>query len=1002
MMKKIKILSFALLTFALFQPNVKAGWDEIGSGNGYGSGSGSTSKCSSTQGCYCKWNNANYGALKFSIIYYDGNYRYTLGSPVAYYNTPNGTSSNWVTQRIRGAKHKSWLPYTSANNSNSQGIENALIGGTQKNSGYPIIKEIFRDTGVDYNALLAALNSNGTYKDGNRVFNNMVNEKIGTKGSATKGVRVIVEPIVTIQSAGVCNSYKTISDKAFTVKKLFEWSYGQRDSGRQVVPNYSLTAFAKLLWLENGDAGYSAASPSVSLSQVSSESSGWGLNIYGPFDEIVSDVCDPDEEYEGYSSGVQYCCKKLGISPSDKSKNKTKAQGGKLKRPLTDAEINTECFKQKCDPNIDGVDKCCVDCGVSPNNLENNKKSECMTGPIDPSKLVDSTCNKGGGQNCQYALDVTLPNKCDSTNAGHVEDITSWQCAFNSSNNDKVKNHYLDGTDDNPYCAVYCQEEVDFLLPESGVETSAGRFLILGDITSNLPNISEKIKPITYKGKKTCRVTTSKGSSVGKINKDKFEKDMRVVEDQISTYWDRWKIWEAKQRACISGSGNYNNVKYTCKLDQDGNKPNYSTNVVEAKKLYESAIKLREKNINKINACTQYATDRDFDFKPVVEFEYDEPTYGYNSDGSKKKWTLDILENTEVEQAKYTKLGTSTASTINGTSNIEYITNTMYSCTGSTPCKKTNTYKYPNVAWWESTKDVEYKYALPENTYQYVSKSTARSFDSKVEAGGSNAVDMGLENLPIHVSTLPGFYDYKVTTKSLGAGNKFNPYLIDKKPFNSVNYTQLKDYSCKFEVNCEAPVMIPDVDKFCEKCEGKSDLCTTCPPNNPNCNAPCNPGDPGCDKGGPLGVDIIYRTISLISKDQAFPGDDGSGRTPGSNWNDTEITNNITNNRGFENYDIYKQSPMYEITLTPTLMKEIREYNKKQNSKLITIYDGNTANTGVAGYGDYDSMKCLGNGTMCISNVIRDWGIDGCGIKNYDKSKFSKCNKNIDDPWGLN
>ena len=65
----------------------------------------------------------------------------------------------------------------------------------------------------------------------------------------------------------------------------------------------------------------------------------------------------------------------------------------------------------------------------------------------------------------------------------------------------------------------------------------------------------------------------------------------------------------------------------------------------------------------------------------------------------------------------------------------------------------------------------------------------------------------------------------------------------------------------------------------------------------------------------------------------AFTGIDGKGRTPGDNWNIPNIIESIINkNRGVEDYEVYKESPMYEITLTPALMKTIREYNKKMNN----------------------------------------------------------------------
>ena len=115
------------------------------------------------------------------------------------------------------------------------------------------------------------------------------------------------------------------------------------------------------------------------------------------------------------------------------------------------------------------------------------------------------------------------------------------------------------------------------------------------------------------------------------------------------------------------------------------------------------------------------------------------------------------------------------------------------------------------------------------------------------------------------------------------------------------------------------------------------------------------------------GLGFIFRTNSLYQvKDDhgnymplALTGLDGKGRTPGKNGNNPNvIKDKITNARNKESYEIYKESPMYEITLTPGLMKEIRKYNKEKNKITVEIF----GNYGIAGYADYDSMSCAGNG----------------------------------------
>ena len=70
-------------------------------------------------------------------------------------------------------------------------------------------------------------------------------------------------------------------------------------------------------------------------------------------------------------------------------------------------------------------------------------------------------------------------------------------------------------------------------------------------------------------------------------------------------------------------------------------------------------------------------------------------------------------------------------------------------------------------------------------------------------------------------------------------------------------------------------------------------------------------------------------------------------------------------------------------------MQEIRKYNKQMNSKKLSIYK----EIGIAGYADYESMVCEGNGKKCASKKIREWGVSGCGIsEGFNSSKYTKCN----------
>lgn len=107
----------------------------------------------------------------------------------------------------------------------------------------------------------------------------------------------------------------------------------------------------------------------------------------------------------------------------------------------------------------------------------------------------------------------------------------------------------------------------------------------------------------------------------------------------------------------------------------------------------------------------------------------------------------------------------------------------------------------------------------------------------------------------------------------------------------------------------------------------------------------------------PTGIDVVFRTIQLIStKDeisQTFPGRAGNGRTDkiGRNWNnlgEDKIVELLNNN-------VYDNEPMYHINLNASTIQEIRKLNKKADNPYTNMnsipssYSGNS-NDGYTGY----------------------------------------------------
>lgn len=97
---------------------------------------------------------------------------------------------------------------------------------------------------------------------------------------------------------------------------------------------------------------------------------------------------------------------------------------------------------------------------------------------------------------------------------------------------------------------------------------------------------------------------------------------------------------------------------------------------------------------------------------------------------------------------------------------------------------------------------------------------------------------------------------------------------------------------------------------------------------------------------GPI---ALFRVIDLS---HPFPGISGADRKPGFNWdNEDLIKEKITNARDVEGIKLYQKEPLMTITLTPSDVKKIRDYNKNKS------------------YSDFN-LKCSNNIANCVSKFL--------------------------------
>ncbi|MBE6139162.1 MAG: hypothetical protein E7174_01460 [Firmicutes bacterium] len=110
-------------------------------------------------------------------------------------------------------------------------------------------------------------------------------------------------------------------------------------------------------------------------------------------------------------------------------------------------------------------------------------------------------------------------------------------------------------------------------------------------------------------------------------------------------------------------------------------------------------------------------------------------------------------------------------------------------------------------------------------------------------------------------------------------------------------------------------------------------------------------------------MNLEFRIVNTNS-DNLFLSKDGTGsRKPGANWKGQEDI--LKNNNNSYNKD--NSEPLYTITLTPSIMEDIKKYNKDN------------------AYDDYN-LECIKDGTVCISNYLTTLRSDyGLKINNSKK-----------------
>lgn len=209
-----------------------------------------------------------------------------------------------------------------------------------------------------------------------------------------------------------------------------------------------------------------------------------------------------------------------------------------------------------------------------------------------------------------------------------------------------------------------------------------------------------------------------------------------------------------------------------------------------------------------------------------------------------------------------------------------------------------------------STVSAKISISLNPNLYRYIRKSDNKSMSS---VPSTSYIDLGMGNLPIAYSLRDGAHGMTFVYSNLGHTGNLNGNKTAVDSILSANGTGYGTWSCTYN--------------------STSKLITSNQTNS--------------------GINVIYRTIDL---NNPFPDINGDGRKVGSNWcdggdctNDNKVIQDVIKSTDMS------ATPMYSFTLTPKVIKKIRDYNDSKKS-----------------YTEYDLQCETSTGKACISQLLTD------------------------------
>lgn len=522
-------------------------------------------------------------------------------------------------------------------------------------------------------------------------------------------------------------------------------------------------------------------------------------------------------------------------------------------------------------------------------------------------------------KNCTFDLSTKYP-VCGTDVNGEISDITDWECIYASaySNDTDTKNYFLAYGKPTDTCSVYCRNEITYTYPSDGMITLAGTYFTIDSATNSYRTHTNTVNfknatlgPVKISVTKECSILGDKNNATCKT---KLNEQLNSIQAPSVEFAYESKYYNNPKETLISTS----EAKSSTKNDI------HSRTVTYTYSLPNNTYKYVSKN-NGIS----YKTISQVGDKPYLEIGSHMPIHFTQTKLEKdyqltiKKFNLTNFDNLILNgKTMSTKFTTS----------IETYIKTLIDNGKVKPV-------YINGLYYLNNTFIE---LLKKNNYTVNELLNSPCGNTNNYTCYSNA---------------NGIYCYDKDKNT----NTENTYVLFNTCINN-EVTKLKSKNASYK------------NDLLYKCNFEIDLIPKIPEEDDN---PDTPTPTPTIKNG---IDVIFRTIDL---DDPFPSIDANGRITGSNWcagpedcsNVNAVVDSvIINNRGVKTEELYKElDPLYKITLTPAIIKEIRKYNK------TTRYD------------DFN-LVCAANKDNCKSDFIRTTldnnkynfskFFTGCGISN--------------------